>query len=1064
MSGLLSGQDALFAALKFRCIGPPRGGRVVAVAGDPSDFATFYFGAVAGGIWKTTDAGTTWLNVSDGFLKTASVGALEVAVSDPNVIYAGMGETAIRTDVSHGDGVYKSTDAGRSWTHMGLSDTRHIGAIRIHPKNPDIVYVAALGHAFGANEERGVFRSRDGGATWQKVLYVSDHAGAIDVTLDVHNPGILYASIWEARRGPWYMSSGGEGSGIWRSTDGGDNWTELSRHPGLPAEGLYGKIGVAASPVQAGRVWAMVESQNDPGLYRSDDFGDTWKLLCDQPELRRRPWYYMHVHADTQDADTVYVSNLSFHRSIDGGRTFTEIPTPHGDNHGLWIDPRNNRRMIQSNDGGANVSFDAGGSFSTVYNQLTAQLYHLDTDGRFPYRVYATQQDNSSISVPSDTISGAISIGDCYVAGTGESGYIAVDPKDDNVTFVGAVGSSPGGLGALQRYDHATRQIQLVNVWPVATGGDIALSSLKYRFPWTYPILFSPHDPNVLYTCGNVAFRSTNNGHSWQPFSPDLTRDDKSKQNPSGGPITLDSSAAEHYDTIYTFRESAHEAGVFWAGSDDGLVHVSRDGGASWQNVTPLDLPEWAWIRTVEPSPHDAATCYVAATRYKLDDTNPYLYKTTDYGATWAKISEGIAGDDFTRVIRADPNQPGVLYAGTETGLYLSVDDGSHWTRWSGNFPVCPVYDLQIKGTDLVIATHGRSAWVMDDLTPIYQQARGEVGSDAPHLFAPRTSYRILPDLFADWMPPEGRLYAIGMGNNSTAVAKRTELGAIERKYLDSGEGAPRSALIYYRLPVTVSPETPMELAFLDADGNVVRSYARKPVGYDKLDEKARSLNPGPWIGTTPGIHRFVWNLREQGAIRLAGNKTAAELFEGPWVLPGVYTARLTVGDSVQSQQFEVVNDLRVQTSAEDLKEQHDLLTRIRDAVSDSYRAVQTLRTVREQVQSWQKLLPERVDVGNAAAAILKKLEQIEDALILPGDQKDNYHLVSRPRLNEAIAALVPTIGTADARPTEQATALVDEYVAAIQAQVEKLDDVLQTDVQALNSLIAQAGVPAIVM
>lgn len=1064
MTSLLSTQDALFSAMKFRCIGPPRGGRVVAVAGDPSDFATFYFGAVAGGIWKTTDAGTTWQCISDGYLKTSAVGALEVAASDPNIIYAGMGETTIRTDVSHGDGVYKSTDAGRTWTHMGLSDTRHIGAIRIHPRNPDTVYVAALGHAFGTNEERGVFRSRDGGTTWQKVLYVSDRAGAVDITLDVRNPGIVYASIWQTQRGPWYMSSGGDDSGIWRSTNGGDTWTELSRRPGLPAEGLLGKIGMAASPVQAGRVWAIVESQNDPGLYRSDDFGDTWKLLCDQPELRRRPWYYMHVVADTQDADTVYVSNLGFHRSIDGGHTFTEIPTPHGDNHGLWIDPRNNRRMIQSSDGGANISFDAGESFSTVFNQLTAQFYHLDTDHRFPYRVYATQQDNSSISIPSDTICGAISMGDCYVAGTGESGYIAVDPNDDNITILGAVGSSPGGLGAIQRYDHATGQIQLINVWPENYGGDIPLSTHKYRFPWTFPILFSPHDPNLLYTCGNFAFRSSDAGHSWEAFSPDLTRDDKSRQTPSGGPITLDSSAAEHYCTIYSFRESPHEKGVFWAGSDDGLVHISRDGGASWQNVTPLDLPEWAWIRTVEPSPHDAATCYVAATRYKLDDTTPYLYKTSDYGATWSHITEGIPGDDFTRVIRADPNQRGVLYAGTETGLYVSLDDGAHWSRWGSNFPVCPVYDLQIKGTDLVIATHGRSAWILDDLTPLYQQAKGEVSLDAPHLFAPRTTYRILPDLFADWSAPEGRIYAIGTGANSTAMAKRNELGHTERKYLDVGEGAPRSALVYYRLPVSVPPETTMELAFLDADGDVVRSFKPKPRGYDKLDDKAKSLNPGPWIASAPGIHRFIWNLREEGATRLAGNKTALELSEGPWVLPGAYTARLTVGDIVQTQTFEVVNDLRVNTSPADLKEQHDLLIRIRDSVSDDYLAVRTLRSVREQVQSWQKLLPERADVGNAAAAILKKLEKIEDTLILPGDQKDNYHLVQRPRLNEAIAALVPTIGTADARPTVQAAALVDEYAAAIQAQVAQLDDVLHTDVQALNALIAQAGVPAIVM
>ena len=578
-------EQSLLQAMPFRCIGPTRGGRVVAVAGDPSDPAIFYFGAVAGGVWKTEDAGTTWQNISDGYFKTASVGAIAVSPSDPNVIFVGMGESTIRTDVSYGDGIYKSVDGGKTWTHMGLSDTRHIGKVRVHPRKPEVVYVAALGHAFGHNQERGVFRSTDGGASWEKVLYKSDKAGAVDLTFDPNRPDVLYASIWEVYRNFWELSSGGPDSGLWKSLDGGATWLELTGKPGFP-KGLKGKIGVAASPAKAGRIWAIVESKEDPGFYRSDDFGETWSLMTDLPDLRQRPWYYCHVYADPQDADTVYVLNLNMWKSTDGGKTFTKIATPHGDNHDLWIDPRNSRRMIEGNDGGACVSFNGGESFSTIFNQLTGQFYHLDVDNQFPYRVYGTQQDNSSISVPSDTTSGAISWTDCYAAGTGESGYIAVDPKDSNVVYVGAVGSSPGGLGALQRYDRRTDQIQLINVWPEAYGGT-APKTFKYRFPWTYPILFSPHDPGVLYTCANVAFRSTDEGHSWQPFSPDLTRADETKLEASGGPITLDTSGAEHYASIYSFRESPHQAGLFWAGSDDGLIHLSRDGGQTWQNVTP---------------------------------------------------------------------------------------------------------------------------------------------------------------------------------------------------------------------------------------------------------------------------------------------------------------------------------------------------------------------------------------------------------------------------------------------------------------------------------------------
>ncbi|MCS6825945.1 MAG: glycosyl hydrolase [Caldilinea sp.] len=1053
--------DAVLDAVRFRCIGPTRGGRVVAVAGHPRNPAEFYFGAVAGGVWKTEDAGVTWRCITDGQLKTASVGALCVSDSHPNVLYVGMGETTIRTDVSYGDGVYRSTDGGRTWKHLGLAETRHIGRVRVHPTDPDLVYVAALGHAFGPNEERGVFRSKDGGATWEKVLYVSDKAGAVDLCIDPQNPDILYASIWQVYRNFWELSSGGPDSGLWRSRDGGDTWERISDNKGFP-QTLKGKIGVAASPVKAGRVWAIVEAKDASGLYRSEDFGATWERMTDNPDLLARPWYYMHIYADPQDEDTVYVLNLGMHKSTDGGKTFTEIPTPHGDNHDLWIDPRNNRRMIEGNDGGACISFNGGESFSTIYNQMTAQFYHLDIDDEFPYRVYGTQQDNSSICVPSDTLSGAITWADCEVVGTGESGYIAVKPDDVNTVYVGAVGSAPGGQGALQKVDRVSGQIQLVNVWPEDLHGR-GVGEAKIRFPWTFPIVFSPHDPNVLYACGNQVFRSTNGGHSWEAISPDLTRADMSKLGPSGGPITLDTSGAEHYATISACCESPHEPGVFMAGSDDGLVHISRDAGASWQNVTPPDLPEWSYIRTVEPSPFDPATWYVAATRYKLDDPAPYLYKTTDYGATWTTITDGLPADDYVRVIRCDPNRRGLLYVGTELGLYVSFDDGASWRRWRSNLPVVPIYDMKIKNDDLVLATHGRSFWIGDNLTLLYQALEAVAQENAGvTLFAPRRTYRILPDLFADWMPAEGKIYSVGLGSGATLIARKTETGQLERTFLDAGEGAPRGAVIDYFLPEAPAPETPVLLEILDDSGAVLRSYGRKPTDYDRWDDKRKGMEPGPWLPLNAGMNRFVWNLRLPGATKVPGNKTAAAANEGPFVLPGRYQVRLRVGDRVQTQAFEVVNDPRVRVSMADLQEQFALLLRIRDKISAIHEAVNRLRNVREQVELWRKRADDHPTIVDAANALLEKLATIEDALILPGEQKVTYSLIIRSRLNEALSSVIPIVGSADARPTEQAYAIVEHYAAQIDAQLTALESVLGADLAKLNRAIQEANLPPI--
>ena len=1179
--------DQLLDAMRFRCIGPPRGGRVVAVAGDPVEPAVFYFGAVAGGIWKTEDAGVTWENVSDGYLKTSSVGALAVSDSDPNVIYAGMGESTIRADVSHGDGVYKSTDRGRSWVHLGLAETRHISEIRIHPRDPDRVYVAALGHAFGPNPERGVYRSTDGGACWERVLHLDERAGrtspsrcdgtgAADLALDARNPTILYASLWTVHRNFWELASGGPGSGLWRSTDSGTTWTEITPNLGLPASTVLGKIGVAASPARSGRVWALVESDTAPGLYRSDDFGETWTLASDRQELRYRPWYYMHVFADPQDEDTVYVNNLQMWKSTDAGAHFTPLPTPHGDNHDLWIDPRDNRRMIQGNDGGANVSFNAGASWSSVYNQLTAQLYTVDTDGRAPhYLVYGTQQDNSSIGVPSSANDGAITWADCRVAGTGESGYVAVDPRNPDVVYVGAVGSSPGGGGALQRYDHRTGQIRLVNVWPEHHGG-IGPGELKYRFGWTFPIRFSPHDPNVLYTGGNRVFRSTDEGQSWEPISPDLTRAAADKLGPSGGPITLDTSGAEHYCTLYALAESPHEPGVLWAGSDDGLVHLSRDGGRSWRDVTPPDLPEWSFVRTVEPSPHAPGTLYLTATRYKLDDPAPYLYRTADYGGSWQAITGSgdlaIPADDFTRVIRADPHCPGVLYAGTETGLHVSLDDGATWRRWRSNFPVTPVYDLKVEGADLVVATHGRSFWILDDLTPLHQEASGTgggLGSDpesgtvpvsgttglgsgagsdgdagpdrgpgsgsgsdptsvshpaagydtvpdsgvAPGsrsaqigLYAPRRTWRLLPDVMGFITGNDGKDYSIGLGKAATYVASRNDAGQVERRFLDAGEAAPIGAIVYYHLPeglaadaqaagkaagpgsadsgapataptapgVLTAPESTasaggpaasFSLAFLDAEGGLIREFHPKLAGYDTLDDEEKALDPGPWMPVRAGVNRFVWNLRYPGATRLRGNKTGEEAERGPLVLPGTFQVRLTVGGHTLTESFEVVNDPRSPASLEELREQLDCLLAIRDRISAAYAGVRRIRETAGEVERWCARLSRHG--GHEAAleagrALCEALVAVESALVLPGKQTDTFGLNRRVRLNAALASVISIVDSADARPTVQARALAEEYMARIDDELERLHALLDHDLGAFNDLVSEAGLPPV--
>ncbi len=1059
------------SSVEWRLIGPHRGGRVVAVAGDPAEPATFYFGACAGGVWKTTDGGTYWENVSDGYFGTAAVGALEVAPSDPNVIWAGMGEACIRGNVSHGDGVYRSTDGGRTWQHLGLADTRFIGRVRVHPRDPDTAYVAALGHAFGPNEERGVFRTRDGGRTWEKVLYRNEDTGAVDLSIDARNPRNLYASLWDVRRTPWGLTSGGPGSGLFRSTDGGDTWTELTDRPGLPG-GLKGRIGVAVSPVQSGRVWALIEAE-EGGLFRSDDGGETWERISEDRELRQRPWYYMHVFASPRDADTCYILNLRMWKSTDGGKTFTQVTTPHGDNHDLWIDPNDPRRMIEGNDGGACVSYNGGASWSTIYNQPTAQFYHLTTDTRFPYWVYGTQQDNSAIAVPSRSATGAIPYSQCYAVGSSESGHIQVDPRDPNIVYSGAIGSAPGGGGVMLRYDHGTGQTKIITAWPEVYGG-YGPRDLKHRFQWTYPIVISAHDPDVIYIAGERVFRSTDEGQSWTAISPDLTRNDPDKLGPSGGPITKDTTGAEHYCTVFALTESPHQRGLFYAGSDDGLVHISRDGGGTWNEVTPRDLPEWATINVIEVSPHDPAAAYLAAWRYKLDDYRPYLFKTADYGGTWTAITNGIPHDAITRIIREDPVRRGLLYAGTETGCYVSFDDGDSWSPLQGNLPVAPVYDLQVKQDDLVAATHGRSFWVLDDLSPL-RQLTDEVREQPAHLFRMKPKLRTRPLPGAARPAAPGKNYSLGLGAAVTFVERRRTDGEAETIVLDGGKNPPDGVVVTYWLKEPPAGE--VRLTFLDAAGNEIRRFTSAPEpkaaavdavpagdeGAEGVEtEESTAERPGEQrVSKRAGLNRFVWNMRYPDAVKVPGDVTTESSLAGPAAPPGRYTVRLTVDGQEYRQDVDIVKDPRVRATQEDFDAQFELLIQVRDKLSEAQTAINRIRTLKTQVEGWTARAKDAA-VRERGRSLLARLTEVEEVLIQP-KAKGQLDSINYPsKLNSQLAALAAVAGSADGAPTRQSYEVFQTLSGRIDVQLGRLAAVLKEDVPAFNDAVAKAALPAV--
>jgi photosystem II stability/assembly factor-like uncharacterized protein len=1025
-------------ALEWREVGPYRGGRSAAVAGLPGNRETYYFGATGGGVWKTQNGGQSWENVSDGWFG-GSVGAVAVSEWDANVVYVGLGEKTVRGNVSPGDGMWKSTDAGETWTRIGLRDSQHISRIRIHPKNPDLVYAAVMGHLFGANDERGIYRTKDGGKSWERVLFVSREVGAVDLAMDPTNARILYATFWRVRRTPSALESGGEGSGLWKSVDGGDTWKEITRNEGLP-KGPIGISGITVSPTNNKNLYAIIEAEKG-GIFRSRDGGEKWSKVNDDRDLRQRAWYYTRIYADPANEEAVYVPNVDFHYSKDGGKTYTAIDTPHGDNHDLWIDPADPLRMIQANDGGANVSFDRGATWSTQDNQPTAQMYRVSTDNDFPYRLLGGQQDNSALRVRSRSArGGAIGARDWEPTAGGESGHVVAKPDDPEIV----VGGSYGGL--LRVIDHRTGTSRSIDVWPDNPMG-WAAADLRYRFQWNFPIAFSVHDPNVLYAAANVLFRTRNMGQTWEAISPDLTRNDKSRMGPSGGPITKDNTSVEYYGTIFAIAESRSEKGVIWAGSDDGRVQVTRDDGATWSDVTPSRLPEWAQINSIDPHPFEPGGAYVAATRYKSDDFRPYLFRTTDYGRSWQAIAGDLPEDAFTRVVRADPDRRGLLYAGTERGIWYSTDDGKSWQSLQLNLPITPVTDLAVKEKDLIAATQGRGYWILDDLTVLHQTGR-ETEAKPVHLFAPR---------------PAIRLTAGGRAENPGAA----------------GTNPPVGLALHYWLAAEPAPETPLTLEVFaeqaprraqGAEGErsqdaeqPIWTWTRKPPK-DAEEKKKSGPNEPPdtrLLSAEKGLNRFVWNLRHPGMERFDKLVLWSDFREGPNAVPGRYRAVLRVGDVAQEVSFEVRADPRSKATQADFQAQFDFIMTTRDLLSRTHAEIKKIRELRGQLEALKK----RIEPGNAAvpasAALVEQvkdlltlLEPIEKALYQTQNQSGQDPLNYPIRLNNKLTSLMGTVAVGDAPPTDAAIAVRNELAAALEAELRKLDVVWSDRLPELNAQI----------
>ena len=979
----------------------------------PGKSNLYYSGATGGGVWQTTDAGNSWTNISDGFFGS-SIGSIAVSEWDNNVVYVGQGEGTVRGNVSFGNGMYKSTDAGKTWSHIGLKESRHIPRIRIHPKNPDLVYAAVMGDLFKSSEERGVYRSEDGGKNWKRILFANADAGAVELVMDPNNARILYASTWRIRRTPFSLESGGEGSAMWKSTDGGDSWINISKNDGLP-KGLWGISGVSVSPVNSNRVYAIIENDNG-GVFRSDDAGKTWSKLNEDRNLRQRAWYYSKIYADTQDEDMVYVMNVSYHKSKDGGKTFTSYNAPHGDHHDLWIDPVDNQRMIIADDGGAQISFDAGENWTTYLNQPTAQHYRVTTDNHFPYRIYGAQQDNSTQRIAHRTDGSSIGVRDWDVTAGGESGHLAVDPTDNDIVY----GGSYDGL--LVRKNHKTGEERNINAWPDNPMGHGA-EGARYRFQWNFPIFFSPHDSKKLYVTSQNLHVSNNGGESWEIISPDLTRNDPTKMGSSGGPITKDNTSVEYYCTIFAAGESPYEKDFILTGSDDGLIQITRDGGKKWSNVTPSIMPQWTMINSIEFDPFVKGGAYVAATSYKSGDYHPYLFKTKDYGKTWTKITDGIDPGHFTRVVRADPKRAGLLYAGTEFGMYISFDDGASWKPFQLNLPIVPITDLTIKNDNLIAATQGRSFWLIDDLTPLHQLNETIAGSNF-HIYKPMPGYRM----------------------NGGQAGRRGQPK-------DEGLNHPNGVMVHFFLKDTT--KTTVVLEIMEMNGTLIKKFSAKP------DKKAKEEE----LKVKTGMNKFNWNMRYSNAEGFDGLIMWAGSLTGPKAMPGNYKARLTVNGATMETEFEILKDPRTTGTLDEIKAQFDFSIAVRNKLSETHLAIKKIRTAREQINRVTEPMKgkdDMKDVSELSKSILDDMKKIEEALYQTKNKSNQDPLNYPIRLNNKLAALSSEVDGGDYPPTQQVKAVHNEIVEKIDFQLDQLKKVMNDKVPKFNELIKQKQISAV--
>lgn len=986
--------------LEWREIGPYRGGRSCAVTGVPGKPNLYYFGATGGGVWQTEDGGRSWENISDGYFG-GSVGAIAVAPSDHNVIYVGGGEKTVRGNVSFGYGVWKSVDKGKTWEQAGLEKSRHISRIRVHPKDHNTAYAAVMGNLFTDTEARGVYKTTDGGKNWKKVLFANESAGAVDLIIDPNNTRILYASTWNVRRTPHSLSSGGPGSALWKSTDEGESWTNISENEGLP-EGTWGISGIAVSPVNSDRIWAIIENENG-GVFRSEDAGESWNKINDSRTLRQRAWYYTRIYADPIDEDVVYVVNVSYHKSKDGGKTFKSYRAPHGDHHDLWIAPDNSERMIIGDDGGAQVTYDGGETWSTYHNQPTAQFYRVTTDDHFPYRIYAAQQDNSTIRILSRTTSSEINENHWEPTAGGESAHIAIDPLNNDIVYGGSYG------GYLTRLDHETGHQKAINVWPDNPMGHGA-EDFKFRFQWNFPVFFSKHDPKKLYVASNQLHLSTDEGQSWRTISPDLTRNDPEKLIASGGPITKDNTGVEYYCTIFAAQESPFREGLIWVGSDDGLIHMTDDGGKSWKNVTPPNMPEWLMINCIEPSPHDPAVCYVAGTLYKKGNFKPYLYKTKDYGRTWQLIVKGIEDEHFTRAIRADLKQEGLLYAGTESGMYISFDDGANWTSFQMNLPIVPITDLALKENDMIAATQGRGLWVIDDLDLVKETATFD--GQSHKLFTPENSYRMK--------------------------------GSQNKKVKGAGMNHHSGINTHFYLPDYDAEKDTVILTYFTMSGDTIRSFSN--IAEDKKN-KLSDLEKG--------ANLFNWNLRYSDVKDFDGMVLWWASMNGAKVLPGIYRVSLNVNGDIQIKQFDVYKDPRLDISDADYLEQFEFTQAVNKKVTQAHETIIEIRRLKKQMSEFAE--NHSIDtIQTKISEIDSMLTDIEESLYQTKNKSNQDPLNFPIKLTNKLGHLNSLIQVGDGKPTQQMYAVRNELIKKIDKNIFSFERIRDNEIKELNMLIKE--------